>query len=316
MGPIGRNENIENLQKVIYTSQYLSILFENIEFFACKIDDSYYDIYFDSEEFSIDIKHSLDSEKNRMFIVIFQSEDLRAFVKGQEFKSLSIINNGIRVELENLIKKIFSYKENKIEDFEELNEYLPSLIFNSNEVTSFQIGNNASKQDSIIKFLNKRNIKVWESHLDEEYKVVYTLGLSQYYDELLDEDGDKIFGSEWIIKVEKSDDFLPLEMINWLVYAIQNNCLSSFEQGDWLEYKEGRIPKSSMAGFAILSPISFINTLPFKDGYLSFNLFLSITKDELTEVKRSSVYDVGEKLLENNYIDLSLRDRFTVKFNS
>ena len=118
------------------------------------------------------------------------------------------------------------------------------------------------------------------------------------------------FGYELILLDEKLLSLLAGQFVAWTRYVCRTK--EHVLRGNWLEYSEGGLPDTNLAGFLIVPPLLIPEEFPVGAGTAQWNLLLGATAEELALAKSTSVMDVAQKLLEAGYRDLTPMQRPSV----
>jgi hypothetical protein len=110
------------------------------------------------------------------------------------------------------------------------------------------------------------------------------------------------FGYEMIL-FEEEQALGPLagQFVAWVRYVCRSR--EHVVRGNWLEYAEGGLPGTVLAGFLIVPPVTIPRTFPVGTGQAQWSLLLGATAEELALAKQTRVMDVAQKLLEAGYRD-------------
>jgi hypothetical protein len=111
------------------------------------------------------------------------------------------------------------------------------------------------------------------------------------------------FGYEMILFDEKPLSLLAGQFVAWVRYVCRTR--EHIVPGNWLEYEEGGLPGTALAGFLIVPPVTIPRTFPVGSGEAQWSLLLGATAEELDLAKRTRVMEVAQKLLEAGYRDFT-----------
>ncbi len=111
------------------------------------------------------------------------------------------------------------------------------------------------------------------------------------------------FGYELILLDEQPVSLLAGQFVAWTRYVCRTR--EHILRGNWLEYEEGGLPGTVLAGFLIVPPLSIPPSFPVGVGLGLWNLLLGATREELDLAKKTRVTDVAQKLLEAGYRDFT-----------
>lgn len=76
--------------------------------------------------------------------------------------------------------------------------------------------------------------------------------------------------------------------------------------GQFVEYREGKIPNTDLSGFIVVPPIDLPEFIPVASGYGRINLLLGVTAEELQIAKtEDDIYIVADAMFEHGYINYS-----------
>jgi len=274
-------KNILALQELFERSVYFDYLYRNISRIGFDFGNSYAIVNFNYESGEICFEKVDKKDETPIWIGISE-ENLEDLAK-QIFENKSIItihtSNSKRIihpTIERIIINIFSKKnyinENEKEEiiYSSLFSFVePVLICDFSGVKIYKYGNQPDGLD-----------------------VYVTSGLFEK---------NKSDGCELMILADLSDVVMINEFINWTKYVVEKG--KSILRGDWLEYKEGKIPGTSLSGFIVVEPLKIPESFTIVDRIFKWNLLLGVTNNELELAKRKGVYEVAQKIFENGYID-------------
>jgi Suppressor of fused protein (SUFU) len=118
------------------------------------------------------------------------------------------------------------------------------------------------------------------------------------------------FGYEVAVLAAPQDRMIGRELVGWIRYVHETG--NHILRGNWLEYEEGVIPGTGLAGFLVVSPSSFPELFPLIDGFCCWHLLLGVTKPELQVAKQAGVETVVSLLLSKGYGDCTAAQRRSV----
>jgi hypothetical protein len=118
------------------------------------------------------------------------------------------------------------------------------------------------------------------------------------------------FGYEMILLDEQPLSLLAGQFVAWTRYVCSTR--EHIVPGNWLEYSEGGLPGTTLAGFLIVPPVTLPRSFPVGPGEAQWSLLLGATAEELDLAKRTRVMEVAQKLLEAGYRDVTPLQRASV----
>ncbi len=118
------------------------------------------------------------------------------------------------------------------------------------------------------------------------------------------------WGYELILVSEPKETILPGQFSAWARRVCKTR--EHILRGNWLEYPEGSIPKTSLAAFVVVPPLRIPGSFPVGEGTCVWNLLLGVTAEELEHAKRTNVLEVAQQLLEAGYRDTTPIERPSV----
>jgi hypothetical protein len=120
---------------------------------------------------------------------------------------------------------------------------------------------------------------------DDDRVLIVSLGLSLWCaSHLREEQG--CFELLVLTRAVSDVSLLATELAGWLDYAIRRQ--TPISRNEWLEYSEGVLPGTKLAGFAVQAPDFLPNRFPVLDRWATWNLLVGLTPAQLTDVKSTN----------------------------
>ncbi|MBY0117390.1 suppressor of fused domain protein [Paenibacillus sp. FSL L8-0435] len=119
------------------------------------------------------------------------------------------------------------------------------------------------------------------------------------------------YGYELMITAKPNESVFRDELVSWTKYIEETK--NHIYPGQFIEYREGRLPNTDLSGFIITPPIDLPEIIPVSSGYGRINLLLGVTAEELEIAKKEDdIYIIADKMFEKGYVNYSPTRRNSV----
>jgi len=288
---------VESIQKIFNRSNYFEYVFRNMHSIGFRFESFaiLLELEYELDKIKFIYFENISSLKPELWIVVEQNA-LHEFADQQTpIKTIEIETSSsgqlVHPLLERLIIRCFqSTNDYHISDREEL--IYPALF---------------SFIEPVIVYSHKKppiNVLLYKNGYNTK-DVIITAGFSNPEigtSPIENHNEKKLSGYGYeLIALSEGDDCIVNELINWVKYII--NTKKHLFIGNWLEYEEGKIPKTDLSGFLIVNPCTLPEYFPVADGIAYLYIFLGVTESELKYAKNNDVFEVAQKLFQSGYHD-------------
>lgn len=295
------NDRVSALQNIFNKSPYFEYLIRNAAKIGFKFENGCVLLTINHRKGTINLNNSPSCEgiEPELWVGIDEKELMELVANERPLSKLTITTSGLGQALhpivETIIQRIFTPPQNLGYPLSDRVELVYGGLFGFQEPELIW---QSPKNDLVVLKYGKG----FES-LDVYVTSGFTnpnIGKSKVN---LEEGKTSGYGYELIIFAAYNDAILVKEFVDWVKYIDDTG--NHIYQGQYLEYHEGMIPGTNLAGFIILGPLEFPDVIPVADGFGTFNMLIGITQEELEAAKNEDIYVIADRLFENDYINYS-----------
>ncbi|MBV7275914.1 suppressor of fused domain protein [Clostridium sp. PL3] len=301
-------DRVSALRIVLEKSPYFEYLYRNAKQIGFKFEKECELLTLDYEKESVNIK-TFDSGKKlepELWVELDEAELIRFAEKGIALSRIVISTSDkgqlLDPAIDTILRRIFMPPTDKKYPLNDRVELIYGGMFGFQEPTI--VWKSDKSQLLVIKYDNVFN------GLDVYITAGFTNPTLEHSLIELEEGKISGYGYELMIFAESDDIVFHRELISWAKYIDDTG--NHIYQGQYLEYNEGIIQGTNLAGFILLTPIEFPEVIPVSDGFGVLNLLIGVTEKELQVAKKQDIYDVADKLLENGYVNFTPANRESV----